>query len=157
MRVREVMHTDVETCGPTDNLSAAAGIMWRNDCGVVPVVDEGGRVAGIITDRDICMAVATRGRMASEIAVAEVQTGRVFTCSPGDDVRAALHVMEENRVRRLPVVDGAGLVGVLSLHDLVRRAAPTRGRGGAGVSYEDVMGVFKALGEPAAEPAATAS
>jgi len=152
MQVREVMNPNAEACGPADNLSTAAGIMWRHNCGVVPVVDEGQRVTGVITDRDICMAVATRGRLAAQIAVAEVQSGRVFTCSPDDDVRAALRVMEENQVRRLPVVaGGAALVGVLSLHDVVRRTTPTRGRGGGGVSYEDVMGVLKALCEPAAE------
>jgi len=158
MRVREVMTATVEACGPADNLGTVAGIMWRNDCGVVPVVDAGRRVTGVITDRDICMAVATRHRLAAQIAVGELQSGRVYACAPGDEVRAALRVMEENQVRRLPVVDGDGaLVGVLSLHDVVRRATPTRGRGGGGISYEDVMGVLTALAAPAAEPAGVTS
>lgn len=158
MRAHEVMKREVEPCGPADNLGTAAGIMWRNDCGVVPVVDGERRVVGMITDRDICMAVATRGRRASEIAVSEVLSGSVYCCAPGDDVRAALRTMQANQVRRLPVVDGAGaLVGMLSLHDIVRRTTPTRGRGGSGVSYEDVMGVLRALGEPAAEPVGAAS
>jgi CBS domain-containing protein len=152
MQVREVMNPKAEACAPADNLSVAAGVMWRNDCGVVPVVDGERRITGIITDRDICMAAATRGRLAAQITVGEVQSGKVSTCSPGDDVRAALRVMEENQVRRLPVVDGGGaLVGMLSLHDVMRRVTPTRGRGGGGVSYEDVMSVLKALCEPAAE------
>jgi CBS domain-containing protein len=158
MRVREIMNPAVEACGPADNLSTAAGIMWRNDCGVVPVVDEARRVTGVITDRDICMAVATRDRLAARITVGELQSGRLHACGPGDDVRAALRVMEENQVRRLPVVDGDGaLVGMLSLHDVVRRATPTRGRGGGGISYEDVVGVLTALAAPAAEPAGVTS
>ncbi len=153
MLVRDVMNARVEACGLTDNLATAAGIMWRNDCGVVPVVEEGRRVIGVITDRDICMAVATRDRRASEISVADVCAGRAYCCSLKDDVRIALKTMEEHQVRRLPVLDAdAALVGMLSLHDIVRRTTPTRGKGGAGISNEDVMGVLKAMTEHAEEP-----
>jgi CBS domain-containing protein len=155
MLVRDVMSAEVEPCGSTDNLATVAGIMWRNDCGVVPVVADGRRVIGVITDRDICMAAATRERQAREISVAEVCAWQVHACAPPDDVRSALKTMEEHQVRRLPVIDReGGLVGMLSLHDIVRRATPTRGRGGAGISHEDVMGALKALAE---QPAGAAT
>jgi CBS domain-containing protein len=148
MLVRDAMNADVEPCGPTDNLATVAGIMWRNDCGVVPVLGDGRRVIGLITDRDICMAAATRDRLAREITVADVCAWQVHACAPQDDVRSALKTMEEHQVRRLPVIDReSGLVGMLSLHDIVRRATATRGRGGAGISHEDVMGALKALAE----------
>jgi CBS domain-containing protein len=122
--------------------------MWRNDCGVVPVVEDGRRVTGLITDRDICMAVATRDRLAREIPVSEVCAWQVHACAPQDDVKTALRTMAERQVRRLPVIDRErGLIGILSLHDIVRRATPTRGRGATGISHEDVMGVLKAMAE----------
>ena len=66
MKVREVMTSEVEICDPGHDLAAAAMIMWRRDCGAVPVVEpESNRALGVITDRDICMALATRHRQAS--------------------------------------------------------------------------------------------
>ncbi len=66
MKVQSIMTRDVEACTAETNLADAAMIMWRNDCGVVPVVEEPDRrVIGLITDRDICMAVATKDRRAS--------------------------------------------------------------------------------------------
>ena len=62
MRVKELMTSDVKTCSLDTNLAAAAKIMWDSDCGAVPVTDERGRVVGVITDRDICIAAATRPR-----------------------------------------------------------------------------------------------
>ena len=62
MRVRDLMTSDVKTCRPETNLAEAVKEMWEGDCGALPVVGDDGRVAGIITDRDICIAVATRGR-----------------------------------------------------------------------------------------------
>ena len=59
MRVEKVMTSDVESCLASNTLSEAAAVMWRRDCGAVPVVDEERRVVGVITDRDICMALTT--------------------------------------------------------------------------------------------------
>ena len=61
MTVQELMTPFPATCGPADNLAQAAEHMWDADCGIVPVVDERGHVLGVITDRDICIAAATRG------------------------------------------------------------------------------------------------
>lgn len=59
MKVREIMTTDVSSCQPETNLADAAKNMWGRDCGILPIVTGDGRVSGVITDRDICMAVAT--------------------------------------------------------------------------------------------------
>jgi CBS-domain-containing membrane protein len=84
------------------------------------VTDSTGQVIGMITDRDICIALGTRNRAAAHIRAEEVISDKPFVCRPNDDVRKALATMKEQRVRRLPVVDADGkLLGVLSVNDIV--------------------------------------
>ena len=87
MKIRELMTSDVKLCGPDTNLAAAAKIMWEEDCGAVPVTDERGRVVGVITDRDICIAAATRLGTEGEIPVRQVISDKLYTCAPSDDPR----------------------------------------------------------------------
>jgi CBS domain-containing protein len=123
MKVRELMTSDVRTCRPDTNLGEVVQAMWERDCGAMPVVNDEGRVVGMITDRDICIALATRGRSAERIAVREVAQGHAYTCLPEDDVAAALKTMKAQRVRRLPVVTPDGHVrGILSFNDIVTHA-----------------------------------
>lgn len=146
MKVREVMSTGAKVCTLTDNLSAAAGLMWENDCGILPVVAEGGKVVGLITDRDICMAANLKNRNLWNIAVEDVISGRVFTCKPDDDIRSALRVMQENKVRRLPVVGPEGtLAGILSLNDVVIRAEDPKEKKSPEVSYVDVVKTYQSI------------
>jgi CBS domain-containing protein len=124
MRVEELMAKEVRTCGPDDPINEAARIMWEADCGCVPVVERG-RLVGMLTDRDACMAAYTKGRGFLEIPVREAMSRAVRTCSPGDDVESALETLREAKVRRLPVVDeNCRLVGLFSLSDAAR-AVPT--------------------------------
>lgn len=123
MKVREIMTSDVKACRPETNLAEAVKLMWDRDCGVLPVVKTDGKVFGVITDRDICIAMATRGETADRIAVRDVTAGNAYTCLPEDDATAALQTMKAQRVRRLPVVDAEGrLQGILSLNDVVTHA-----------------------------------
>jgi CBS domain-containing protein len=146
MKVQDIMTVEVETCGPESDLAAAAVIMWKRDCGSVPVVDEGRRVVGMITDRDICMAVATRNKLASAIKVSEVTSGRVYACSPDDSVKDALETMQSAQLRRLPVVDDEGtLHGILSINDVVLHSS--KGRSKKHVSHRDVIATLKVLSE----------
>ncbi len=149
IRVQDIMTTDVEACNATTDLGAAAMIMWRRDCGFVPVVDTvTKKVVGAITDRDICMAVATQGRRPSEIRVGDVISGSAYTCSSSDPVRKALDLMREKRVRRLPVLDAQGeITGILSLNDVVRHARTGRGKAGPGVEPEEIVEAFQAICE----------
>ncbi|RMF85681.1 MAG: CBS domain-containing protein, partial [Nitrospinota bacterium] len=75
MHVKEVMTSAVRSCRPETDLAAAAMLMWDGDCGVLPVIDQANKVLGVITDRDICMAVATKHRPASATTVGEVLSG----------------------------------------------------------------------------------
>lgn len=139
MKVKDLMTTDVKRCSPDTNLAAAAKIMWEGDCGAVPVTDEHGHVVGVITDRDICIAAATRPRTEGEIPVRDVISAAAYTCAPGDDVRAALETMKARKVRRLPVVDQGGrLVGIVSIHDIAEQA---RNRTGD-ISPDSVLDAF---------------
>ena len=146
MKVQEIMTRDVESCSPDTNLATVAMMMWRCDCGVIPVRNEDGTVKGLITDRDICMAVATQHRLADEIRVEEVMTGAVHAVRITDDVEVAEQRMRSERVRRLPVVNDDGrLAGVVSVNDLVLNAdSSTRGRRDR-ISTEDVMSVLRAI------------
>src|SRR5438477_7967895 len=123
MKVRELLSVDVKTCSEDTDLSTATKLMWDGDCGIVPIVDTSRRVAGVVTDRDICVAAATRSQSPATIRVRDVMSKTVATCSDTDDARVALATMKDRRVRRLPVVDRQQrLVGVVSLNDLVARA-----------------------------------
>jgi CBS domain-containing protein len=146
MKVEEIMSTNAKVCTLTDNLSAAAGLMWENDCGILPVVAEGGKVVGLITDRDICMAATLKNRNLSNVAVEDVISGKVFACKSEDDVRSALKTMQENKVRRLAVVAADGtLEGILSLNDVVLKAEEQKEKKAPELSYGDVVKTYKSI------------
>jgi CBS domain-containing protein len=147
MRVKELMTSDVKSCSPDINLAAAAKIMWEDDCGAVPVTDERGHVVGMITDRDICIAGATRARAEGEILVQDVISKVVYTCAASDDVRQALETMRLRKVRRLPVVDQSGrLAGIVSVHDIALEA---RSKKSLDIPPEAVLDTFIAITAPA--------
>jgi CBS-domain-containing membrane protein len=150
MTIQEVLTPNVKSCSPDTDLAAAAKIMWDGDCGTVPVVNEERRVIGMITDRDICIAAATRATSPANIRAHEVMSAQVYTCRPEDDVRTALNTMKEQRVRRLPVVDQQQrLLGIVSLNDLAARAEC---RKGADVPGDEFLDTMKAI---CAHPAVT--
>jgi CBS domain-containing protein len=124
IRIDQLMSHPVVTCRVSDNLATAAGSMWDHDCGAVVVVDDAGRLVGIVTDRDICMAAYTQGHALHEIPVATAMAREVFTCRRDDDLARAEEMMERHKVRRIPVVDAEGRpLGLLSLGDLARKGA----------------------------------
>jgi len=125
MTVEQLMTKPVWTCTAEDSLCEAARIMWERDCGCVPVVESNssGRVVGIVTDRDVCMAAYLQGRPLESLRVRDAMARVLRTCRPGDSLGEAEGLMRAAHVRRLPVVDDAGhLLGVLSLADLARAA-----------------------------------
>jgi CBS domain-containing protein len=119
MKVKDVMTKEVRICGINDNLSTAARTMWLRDCGILPIVNNEGSVVGVLTDRDICMAAGSKDRRPSNIAVAEVMMRQLYSCPFEADIREALQIMRQKKVRRLPVLDAKGaLCGILSLDDV---------------------------------------
>ena len=142
MKVQDLMTKEVKCCTPDTNLATAAELMWNNDCGVLPVVDDGNLI-GIITDRDICIALGTRNMRASDIPVRDVATRDLETCAPDVDVHEAMLAMRRARVRRLPVVQEGKLRGLLALNDIVE-AADRKHRH---LQYDDVIKTMKAICE----------
>jgi len=143
MRVRDVMTKNVTSCHPEQNLGEIVENMWKYRCGSMPIVNDEGRVMGIITDRDMCIALGTRNVKASEITAADVAPARYFACRPDDDIHSALKTMAAQEVRRLPVTDEYGkLVGMLSIDDVVMRA-----RAGSHINYSEVVRTMQAICE----------
>src|SRR5690349_4045704 len=143
MKIRDLMTREPKCCSPDTNLAAAAELMWTNDCGVLPLIEDG-KLAGVITDRDICIALGTRNRAAADTTVGDVATRKVETCAAGDDVHTAMATMRRARVRRLPVVDEGGKIeGILAVNDLVLAVERKHGP----IDYEDVLNTVKAVSE----------
>jgi CBS domain-containing protein len=126
VKVKEIMTAQPTTCAPDTNLAAAAELMLDADCGILPVVEDG-TLVGIVTDRDMFIALATRDARASDLTVGQVASTQVFTCEPDDDVHSVLAMMKQHRVRRLPV-EGFGhtVVGIVSMNDILLAAGPRR-------------------------------
>ena len=147
MKVQEVMTQDVLFCDLETNLAAVTQMLWQADCGALPVMDSNGRIHGMITDRDICIALGTRNVRSSELKAADVVGHEVFTCAPQDDIHQALKTMRVHKVRRLPVIDHEGqLAGILSLNEVVLRSHRLARKPGD-LSYEDVATTLKAICE----------
>ena len=147
MKVKHVMTVDPVAIWRTESLATAAKSMWENDCGIMPIIDAGRRVVGVITDRDICMATAVRNRPESTISVEEVMTGKICSVKPDDDIQTALHLMHEHKIRRLPVLDDEGeLKGMLSMNDIVLKAEETNGKK-APLTFHEVIKTYKAICE----------
>lgn len=126
MKIKDIMTGEPRTCSPDTTVASAAALMLDGDCGILPVVQHG-QLVGVVTDRDMYIALATRNTRASELTVREVVQTPVYTCSPDDDVRTALETMKQHGVRRLPVEGFAGTVmGIVSINDIVLAAGPRK-------------------------------
>lgn len=150
MRVNEVMTGTPAYCHPETNLGAAVELMWTYNCGILPVVDANERVTGVITDRDIGIALGTRNQLAGDVTVGEVCPGQVLlSCKLNDDVRTALAKMAEGRVRRLPVLDNdEQLVGILSMDDIVTHAQFAKRATNVELSTDDVVRILSLVYRP---------
>jgi CBS domain-containing protein len=113
------MTSPAVTCHVNDPLTVAAQKMWDGDIGVLPVVNDDGKVTGIITDRDICMAAYTQGRALDELLVHAAMAKSIVTAAPGANLVDIQQLMAKHQVRRIPIVDPAGCpVGIVSMNDL---------------------------------------
>jgi CBS domain-containing protein len=146
MKVQDVMAEGVAFCSPETNLAEAVALMWKADCGALPVVNPEGKLVGIITDRDIAIAAGTRNQHPFEINVGDVMSTHPSSCRVDDDIRTALATMRRQRVRRLPATDQTGnLCGIVSMSDVVLHAEGPEGRKTTGLTYSDALNTFKAV------------
>lgn len=145
MTVREVMTKPVATCRLDTNLAEAAALMWESNCGILPALNETGELAGVVTDRDLCIALGTRNVPASELSVRDVINRRARVCKTNDDIHTALWHMSEGKVRRLPVVnDDSALEGIVSMDDVVLNAQ-NDARFDSAISFGDVVTTLQAI------------
>jgi CBS domain-containing protein len=146
MKVKELMTADAKAIWLTQSLADAAKEMWEHDCGVLPIIKDGRKVVGMITDRDICMATAMRDKNPSSISVEEVMSSTVYAAEPEEDVEQALQTMREHQIRRLPVLNLEGeLQGIVSMNDIMLRA---KGNGKKPkIDYGDLVKTYQAICE----------
>jgi len=150
MKVKEVMVANPAFCALETDLASVAHLLWENDCGSLPVIAHDDQVVGMITDRDICIAAATKHRPPGEITVGEVINGNIYTCRLDTELGDAMRTMKQEQVRRLPVVDANGkLQGILSLAQIILSAEPDSAKG-LKLQAGPVMETLKAICSPRA-------
>jgi CBS domain-containing protein len=126
MKVERLMTKDVRSCTLEQSLNDVVYVMWELDCGCVPITSEDGcgRVVGMLTDRDACMAAYFNGTDLKQLQARDAMSPDLHACKPSDTIAEAEQLMRTAQVRRLPVVDDAGqLLGLISLADISRAAA----------------------------------
>ena len=117
---RDVMSSPCECVGENDSVLDAAKRLSELDVGSMPICGEDDRLKGMITDRDIVVKVLAQGKDPAKVTAGELGDGKPVTIGADDSVDEALQTMAEKKVRRLPVIDGHDLVGIVSLADIAR-------------------------------------
>lgn len=122
---REIMTPGAECTGENETLTQTARRMRDQEVGALPVCGEDQRLKGMVTDRDIVLCLA-EGRDPGQVTAGEIAGGKPVTIGADDDVDEAIRTMQEHRVRRLPVIDGHELVGMLAQADVARNISDER-------------------------------
>jgi CBS domain-containing protein len=148
MKIDKVMTTDVKCCRSDETLNAAAKLMWEHDVGCVPVVDEAQRVVGMLTDRDVCMAAYTKGTTLSSVPVAAAMSDKVISCDIDESLATVEQRMRIHKIRRLPVLKGTQLVGMVSLNDIARAWQRRVSDKKSAISADDVATTLASICEP---------
>lgn len=121
MKVKDIMSGPVIRIHDKESVAVAARTLTQYNIGALPVCGSDGRLCGLLTDRDIVTRCMAAGRDPNATMVREVMTGQVLSVAPDTEAGAAAHLMGRQQVRRLPVVEGGKLCGMLSLGDLANR------------------------------------
>ncbi len=141
MRVRDIMTSDPAWCTPESTAREAATLMREHDCGSIPVVQskEKRNLVGTVTDRDLAIRGLAEGK-GPEARVRELMTSSPVTCGPDDEVETVREVMVARLVRRVPVVEGGALVGIVAQADIAREEGAA--------SDQEVGRIVEAISEP---------
>ncbi|WP_251453510.1 CBS domain-containing protein [Microbacterium sp. Marseille-Q6648] len=122
---REVMTTDVTCIKEGDTLVEAARLLRQLDVGALPICGSDDKLKGMLTDRDIVVKCIADGGDPSTATAGDLAEGKPVTIGADDDIRDALTMMQQHQVRRLPVIDGHRLVGIISQADVALSMSPT--------------------------------
>jgi CBS domain-containing protein len=117
---RDIMTGDAECVQETDSILDAAKALADRDVGAMPICGEDNRLKGMLTDRDIVVKVLAQGKDPNSTKVSELAEGKPVTIGADDSIDEALKTMSDHKVRRLPVIDGHELIGIISQADIAR-------------------------------------
>jgi CBS domain-containing protein len=120
LTAREIMTPGAECVGENESLTVAAQKMRDLEVGSLPICGEDDRLKGMVTDRDIVVACIAEGRDPSTVNAGELAQGKPVTIGADDSIEEAIRTMQDHQVRRLPVIDGHELVGMLAQADVAR-------------------------------------
>lgn len=124
-KCKDLMSVDVKCCLPGDTARRAAEVMWHENVGAVPVIEDekSRRLIGIVTDRDLAVSVVREGRDPDAVHVKDVMTENPVSVDPDDDISEVVTVMEDYQVRRVPVVDTSkSVIGIIAQADIALRS-----------------------------------
>ncbi|HEX7045963.1 MAG TPA: CBS domain-containing protein [Gammaproteobacteria bacterium] len=124
MRIQDIMTADPACCTPDMRLQDVARLMLDNDCGEIPVVDNAKsmHLVGVVTDRDITVRGVAEGKDPANTNVADVMSSSVVSAKIDDSVEDCVELMEENQIRRIPIVDAQGrCCGIVAQADIALR------------------------------------
>jgi CBS domain-containing protein len=140
MKARDVMTPNPTTRRPEDDLRSVLEVMRKEDVGIVPITEGNGdqKIAGVVTDRDIALYLGERDRKPSEVRASDVMTKDVVSVAPDADIQEVSRKMQEAQVRRVLVIEGKRLTGVIATADLARASAQSS-RDKVGEEVEKVM------------------
>jgi CBS domain-containing protein len=142
MDIKDVMTTNPSYCVPRDSSTRAARIMQEKNVGIVPIIesDVDHKLIGVVTDRDLCLAVVAQNVQPDSVTVKQCMTTNIVTVRPDENVEKALALMSENQVRRIPVVNKEGVLeGMVATGDILQRTD---------VSSDKTQDAFKKISEP---------
>ena len=120
-------------CRPEDTIKTAAILLRSNHIGAMPVCDDGNRLLGVLSERDIVRGVADRDAEVLLLPVGDLMTTKVVVCRPADSVVDAMRLMFQNKIRHLPVIEEGTVCGMISLRAVMESRLRTRKWTGAGV------------------------
>ena len=126
---RDVMTPSVDCIGENETLLDAAKMMADRGYGAMPICGEDNRLKGMLTDRDIVVKALAKGKDPASTRAGELGEGKPVTIGAGDSLEETLQTMAKYKVRRLPVIDGHDLVGILAVADVVRELGDDRAKG----------------------------
>jgi CBS domain-containing protein len=119
-KARDVMSSPAECVGEKETVAEAAKKLASLDVGSMPICGEDDRLKGMLTDRDIVVKVLADGKDPNKVTAGDLGQGKPVTIGADDSVEQALAVMSEHAIRRLPVIDGHDLVGIVSQADVAK-------------------------------------
>ncbi|NIP28204.1 MAG: CBS domain-containing protein [Phycisphaerae bacterium] len=127
MKISSILATkghEIITIGPEQTLQYVVELLVRHNIGALPVLDENGKLIGIISERDVIRYIAKGGTLV-DTAVREIMTRKVIVGVPQDDIISVANTMTEKRFRHLPIVEGDNLIGIISIGDILKAQRDT--------------------------------